>query len=165
MSDLDRINLQDIARKALIGRSIIKPDGAAVENGSRYVSRFAIISDIVTDGLIHIKCEDGSEYVQYVCHDIEYNPEYETNSRASVKQLSSHDLVDLFAKAKKDLEDFKAKNFPFYAPVMVNSQRYEGPGVVWNDENCPPDKLAVRLPNDNVWWYPVCDCEVVKQGS
>lgn len=159
--DLDKINLQDIARKALIGRSIIKPDGAALENGSTV----AIVTDVVIDGLVYISCHDGSGYIGYACHDIEYYPDHETDLEASVKQLSSHDLVDLFAKAKKDLEDFKAKNFPFYAPVMVNSQRYEGPGIVWNDENCPPDKLAVRLPNDNVWWYPVCDCEVVKQGS
>ena len=50
---------------------------------------------------------------------------------------------------------YREKTFSIGLRVLVNTTQYNGPGVVADPDGCPLDKVAVRLPNDNVWWYPI----------
>ena len=54
-----------------------------------------------------------------------------------------------FERLKKNRDT----KFPAGTPVKVNHGRYHGPGVAVVDVECPPNKVAVRLENGNVWWY------------
>lgn len=53
----------------------------------------------------------------------------------------------------------KLAAFPNGSLVSVNSDRFHGVGIVTHDEGCPIDSLAVRVENENIWWYPIGDCQ------
>lgn len=53
------------------------------------------------------------------------------------------------------LERAKELIFKRGTKVVVNCERYQGPGVVVLNSECPPDRLPVRIPNGNVWFYPL----------
>lgn len=53
------------------------------------------------------------------------------------------------------LERAKELIFKPGTKVVVNCDRYRGPGVVTREDGCPADHLPVRVPNGNVWWYPL----------
>ncbi len=65
------------------------------------------------------------------------------------------DAILQYRNAVKSLEDLKANELPRGARVLVNHERYSGEGVVATDSECPPDQVAVLLPNGNVWRYPL----------
>lgn len=58
------------------------------------------------------------------------------------------------------LKHHKGTRFPAGSNVIVKAPRYKGPGVVAGDSECPADHLAVRLPNGNVWFYPLECCSL-----
>lgn len=56
--------------------------------------------------------------------------------------------------------EYKEKNFPFGCKVMVNADRYVGPGVVNRyTSDLPINKIPVKLENGNTWYYLVECCE------
>jgi len=74
------------------------------------------------------------------------------------KMSDPHYLINNFREASIALRAWKVKTFPHGQIVRVDCKgRYEGYGIVERQDE-PPDKLAVRLENGNVWWYPLDDC-------
>lgn len=68
--------------------------------------------------------------------------------------------MSLYAEVKVWLYDFQAKHFPRNCFVKVNNPRYHGFGMFVGGCN-EPDKITVKLPNGNDWWYELNTCEVV----
>ena len=64
-------------------------------------------------------------------------------------------LLGRYRSVVRALERRRAKHFYHGTPVMVMCNRYHGQGVAVTDHLCPPDKVAVALPNGNTWWYPM----------
>jgi hypothetical protein len=57
------------------------------------------------------------------------------------------------------LKEYKKQHFPVHSVVFVTSPAYSGFGrVAPEGEDVPPDKLAVKLQNENVWWYALENC-------
>ncbi len=68
-------------------------------------------------------------------------------------------LVADFVYARSALVLAKLQLFPLHKPVIVNCPRYRGHGVRVPDHGEPPEQIAVRLENGNVWWYPIENCQ------
>jgi len=64
------------------------------------------------------------------------------------------DLLSNYRLAKCELEIYRNRLVK-KRHVTVNAPRYHGPGVAVLDFECPPEMVAVRLPNKNVWFYPI----------
>lgn len=64
-------------------------------------------------------------------------------------------ILKRYRAALAALEKARAKRFYHGTPVLVSCRRYSGPGTAVTDNQCPPDQVAVLLPNGNVWWYPI----------
>jgi len=69
--------------------------------------------------------------------------------------MNLQELVTQYLAAKKALVDARDIELPIGIKVLVAAPQYHGPGVVVGDSGCPTERVAVRIPNDNVWWYPV----------
>lgn len=55
---------------------------------------------------------------------------------------------------------YKHKIFPTGCSVLVNCDRYYGPGIVgYHTNQCPIDRIPVKLENGNTWYYLVECCE------
>lgn len=63
-------------------------------------------------------------------------------------------LAERFRAARAALVDARDAKFPRGMRVVVAAPQYHGPGVVVR-AGCSPDQVAVRIPNENTWWYPV----------
>lgn len=70
-------------------------------------------------------------------------------------------LLKRYESALAALEKHKAERFYPGTKVNVKCQRYTGPGMAVTDNQCPPDQVAVKLENGNVWWYRITDCAPV----
>lgn len=77
------------------------------------------------------------------------------SKRAQRSSVGSTNWLGRYRRALKALEKWKAKRFYHGTPVIVSCERYEGPGIAVSDGQCPPDRVAVSLPNGNTWWYDV----------
>jgi hypothetical protein len=75
----------------------------------------------------------------------------------ATERLDIRGMVSSFLTAERQLLSVRQRFFPRGRPVMVRSERYTGPGVVDNDGLCHLTCVPVRIPNGNVWYYPV-DC-------
>jgi hypothetical protein len=64
-------------------------------------------------------------------------------------------FVRQYEDARENLIDAKWGAFPIGTPVLVDCPQYSGPGIITQEANTPPNKVAVRLENGNVWWYPI----------
>jgi len=73
-------------------------------------------------------------------------------------EASFHQQIEAFRQCRTRLIDYKAQVFPREQPVQVNCARYQGTAIVILDAECPPDMLAVGLPNGNHHWYPLEAC-------
>lgn len=71
------------------------------------------------------------------------------------------EAVTKYREAVRFLEELKATTFKPGTPVMVNAQKYKGPGFVAYFDNPLPDMLSVKLPNGNTWSYPLECCTPV----
>lgn len=81
--------------------------------------------------------------------------------KAAVSGMTAPGLDRLLAefRERRDLlKSYRNQTFPSGTPVQVDCKRYTGPGKVVDDPDCPPDCLPVRVPNGNVWWYPLEAC-------
>lgn len=67
-------------------------------------------------------------------------------------------VLSRYRNALAELERHKADRFYPGTHVLVNCSRYHGHGIAVTDNQCPPDQIAVRLENGNVWWYPLEAC-------
>ena len=67
-----------------------------------------------------------------------------------------------YQRALGELEKAKAELFYHGSEVDVYDPRYQGPGLAVTDGQCPPDQVAVSLPNGNTWWYPIDAVTVTK---
>ena len=63
--------------------------------------------------------------------------------------------ADAYRRQLAKLTALVMLNFPVGTHVEVNHGRYRGPGRIVPSYSCPPDQVAVLLPNDNIWFYPV----------
>ncbi len=63
--------------------------------------------------------------------------------------------VERYQAARRELQEYKDREFPRGQAVHVDTGRYRGPGSVAARGECPPDQVAVLLENGNVWWYPI----------
>lgn len=63
--------------------------------------------------------------------------------------------------AHSQLLKLKNKMFPSGQRVMVDCERYRGEGTVVMEDGTPPENLAVKLENGNVWYYPVHHCKPI----
>lgn len=67
-------------------------------------------------------------------------------------------LVEQYNRAVEELNYWKQKMYPPDSIVLVDSPQYKGKGKVVPSFDCPVNKLAVLLENDNIWWYPIEMC-------
>lgn len=73
-------------------------------------------------------------------------------------------VIEAWRAATQQLIAFKASIFPKGTPVLVNADRYRGPGVVgFRTSDVPPDQVPVLLGNGNTWWYPIETVTVAKE--
>lgn len=73
-------------------------------------------------------------------------------------------VIEAWRAATQQLIAFKASIFPRGTPVLVNADRYHGPGVVgFRSSDVPPDQLPVLLENGNTWWYPIETVTVARE--
>ena len=80
------------------------------------------------------------------------------NAMTATERLDINDMVRSYLTAERRLLAVRQKFFHQGKPVMVRSGRYDGPGVVDHDGiMCHLTCVPVRIPNGNVWYYPV-DC-------
>jgi len=75
----------------------------------------------------------------------------------ATERLEINETVRSFLAAERQLLAVRQRFFPQGKPVMVRSGRYDGPGVVDHDGMCHLACVPVRVPNGNLWYYPV-DC-------
>lgn len=61
-------------------------------------------------------------------------------------------LCDSFRTLQPRLEEERSKLYG--RMVYVHCNQYQGYGTATRDD-CWPDKVAVRIENGNVWWYPL----------
>ena len=66
-------------------------------------------------------------------------------------------LIEDYRRAEVVLRAFRWDYFRPGQRVCVNAERYEGPGVVVADSQCPITQIPVLLPNGNVWYYDMTD--------
>lgn len=75
----------------------------------------------------------------------------------ATERLEINETVRSFLAAERQLLAVRQRFFPQGKPVMVRSGRYDGPGVVDHNGMCHLACVPVRVPNGNLWYYPV-DC-------
>jgi len=64
-------------------------------------------------------------------------------------------IMNAYLTARDKLNEYRNDRFPCGAAVIVNCDRYRGPGVIEDDPYCPIEQVAVTLPNGNCWWYSI----------
>lgn len=79
-----------------------------------------------------------------------------------------NETVRSFLAQERQLLSVRQRFFPQGKPVMVFAKTYDGPGVVDHDGMCHLTCVPVKIPNGNVWYYPV-DCvepvDVAQEGG
>lgn len=73
--------------------------------------------------------------------------------------------VRAYRTMRDRLLEARAAEFKSGRGVRVVSDRYNGYGMVVDDDGCPPDQLAVKLENGNTWWYPLEGCSLANRGT
>ena len=72
-------------------------------------------------------------------------------------------MLDRWREASKSLLEERIENLPVGIAVVVDCPQYKGPGIIVpTSQDCPPDKIPVLLPNENIWWYPI---DMVKRSN
>lgn len=84
----------------------------------------------------------------------------QASSRAGLSEL-----VKQYRTLAGALLEVKARQFPEGKSVQVDCDQYKGPGIVVLRDGTPPNKLAVRLGNGNVWWYPIECCTPINREN
>lgn len=75
----------------------------------------------------------------------------------ATERLEINNAARSFLEQERLLLSVRQRFFPQGRPVMVRSDRYDGPGVVDHDGMCHLTCVPVRIPNGNVLYCPV-DC-------
>lgn len=70
-----------------------------------------------------------------------------------------------YQTAKERLTEGRRAEFPSGRGVRVVHERYNGYGMIVDDDSCPVDQLAVKLENGNTWWYPLDSCSLANHGT
>lgn len=64
------------------------------------------------------------------------------------------------------LEEYRAEAMPLGSAVKVCAANYSGFGFVATISEVPPDKVAVRLENGNVWYYNLFEARpIIKEDK
>ena len=87
--------------------------------------------------------------------EIQARGEAEVNKMNESEKREIKDKVKSFLACERELLEVRQRFFTQGRPVMVKTSRYDGPGVVEHDGRCHMTCVPVRLPNGNVWYYPV----------
>ena len=66
-------------------------------------------------------------------------------------------VIEDYRRAEVVLRTFKREHFRTGQRVLVDAERYTGPGVVVVHSRCPITQIPVLLPNSNVWFYDMSD--------
>ena len=83
-------------------------------------------------------------------------------NRKRQPRLAPAGLLARWRECEKKLIEWRSKTFPCGTIVSVDCPQYRGKGRVVPSSQCPSDKVAVVLCNDNIWWYPL---ESVKRAN
>lgn len=70
-----------------------------------------------------------------------------------------------YQTAKERLVEARHNEFPIGRGVRVVHERYNGYGIIVEDDGCPVDQLAVKLENGNTWWYPLDSCSLAHRDT
>lgn len=70
-----------------------------------------------------------------------------------------------YQTAKERLIEARQREFPTGRGVRVIHERFNGYGMIVEDDGCPVDQLAVKLENGNTWWYPLDSCSLVDRNT
>lgn len=70
-----------------------------------------------------------------------------------------------FQTAKERLIEARRREFPSGRGVRVVDERYNGYGMIVDDDGCPVDQLAVKLENGNTWWYSLDSCSLANRDT
>lgn len=70
-----------------------------------------------------------------------------------------------FRTAREQLTEARQQEYPAGRGVRVVNERYNGYGMIAEDDGCPVDQLAVKLENGNTWWYPLEDCSLANRDT
>lgn len=73
-------------------------------------------------------------------------------------------LAKKYRSTSNALAAYKRQNLWVGRAVEVTC-RYKGPGIISDDKQCPLDYVAVRLKNENVWWYPIENVKPATQAK
>ncbi len=93
------------------------------------------------------------------------SPEAVINQIRNIPYELAEALMSSFQCIRTHLEEYKAKSLPSGTEVTVKCDRYDGPGVVVSEDDCPIQQVAVKLPNGNTWWYDVNQVTPKKGGT
>lgn len=64
------------------------------------------------------------------------------------------EIVASYHAAVKSLHEYRTARYKSGQFVRVNDARFKGVGMVCAySSEIPPNKLPIRLENNNVWWY------------
>jgi hypothetical protein len=66
-------------------------------------------------------------------------------------------VLQKYRSSRDRLEMEKARIYYHGRAVRVDCDRYRGMGMSVTDNLCPPDQVAVSLPNGNTWRYALED--------
>jgi hypothetical protein len=73
-----------------------------------------------------------------------------------MKTYELANAVQAYQSMRNLLTNYRSENFQSGTVVHVSyPARYVGPGIVVISCDAPPDQVAVRLENDNIWHYPI----------
>ena len=64
-------------------------------------------------------------------------------------------LIDTWEKARNELRAHVWKLLPYDCAVVVDNQRYKGPGVIKGYPSDDMSQIEVTIPNGNTWHYPI----------
>lgn len=70
-----------------------------------------------------------------------------------------------YQTAKERLTEARQREFPVGRGVRVVHERYNGYGMIVEDDGCPVDQLAVKLENGNTWWYSLDSCSLANRDT
>ncbi len=83
-----------------------------------------------------------------------------------IRAVPIQETIDTYRKANELLRSYRKENYPRDTVVQVDHPgQFQGQGIVVDKFECPPDHLAVRISNDNVWWYPIDKCRRIPKSE
>ena len=74
-----------------------------------------------------------------------------------------HETLRDFRKTKLLLQQLRTGLFPQGSVVRIGDVQFCQLAIVFYDEDCPPDQLPLLMESGNVWWYPIEQCNRIRE--